>query len=123
MEEQPSLGQLIYSVRRELEWVRAVDSGGPLLFDVGIVELDVDVEVSRAAKGELGLDVKIVKAGGARERTTGMTSKVHVVLSPRDLRTGDGRYTVTGTDTEPPPRPDEALVPEGAETASTPDRR
>ena len=111
MEEQPSLGQLIWLVRRELEWARAVDAGAPLLFDVDSVELDVDVEVSRASKGELGLDLKIVKAGGARELTKGTTSKVHVVLTPRDLRTSDGRYSVSAADTEPPPRRAETPVP------------
>src|SRR3954449_1115422 len=96
VEEQPSLGQLIWLVRRELEWAHGVDAGHPLRFDVGSVELDVDVQVSRVRKGEGGLDVKVVgfggaKAGGSQQTTQGTTSRMHLVLTPRDLRTGDGR--------------------------------
>lgn len=108
MDEQPSLGQLIWLVRRELEWAHAVDAGQPLRFEVGTVELDVDVEVTRATKGEGGLDLTVLGVGGSasgsRESTHGLTSTVHVVLTPRDLRNADGRYVVSGADTEPPPR-------------------
>jgi hypothetical protein len=107
-DEQPSLGQLIWMVRRELEWVQAVDAGHPLRFDVGGVELDVDVEVSRVSGGKAGLDLRVMgvggSAGGSRETTRGATSRVHVTLTPRDVRTGDGKVTVFDLDTEPPPR-------------------
>jgi hypothetical protein len=36
-DEQPSLGQLIWLVRRELEWARQVDEDQPLRFDVGVL--------------------------------------------------------------------------------------
>lgn len=118
MDEQPSLGQLIWLVRRELEWAHAVDAGHPLRFDVGEVGLEVDVEAKRATKGEAGLDLKVVgiggRAGGSRESTHGMTSRVRVVLTPRDLRSAEGRYSVSAADTEPPPRRAEAILSDSA---------
>jgi hypothetical protein len=36
-DEQPSLGQLIWLVRRELEWAQQVDEDQPLRFDVGVL--------------------------------------------------------------------------------------
>lgn len=104
MDEQPSLGELIRAVRRELEFARVADAGHPLRFEVGAVELDVDIEVTKTWQGDGGFDVKVLKAGLSRESTHGATSKVHVVLTPHDLRTSDGRYNVAGADTEPTPR-------------------
>jgi hypothetical protein len=118
MEEQPSLGQLIWLVRRELEWAQAVDADQPLRFDVGTVELDVQVEVTRATKGDGGLDLKVfgvgAQAGASRETTRGTGSTVHVVLTPRDVRVSGGRLSVSASDTEPPPRRAEAPLPRHA---------
>jgi hypothetical protein len=65
MDEQPSLGQLIWLVRRELEWAHAVDADHPLRFDVGTVELNVDVEAKRATEGEADPGAWRVLAGEA----------------------------------------------------------
>ena len=100
MDEQPSLGELIRAVRRELEYAHVADAGQPLRFDVGSVELDVEVELSKTWHGDGGFDVKVVKAGLSRESLHGSTSTMHVVLTPRDLRSPDGRYDVSATDTE-----------------------
>lgn len=56
-EEQPSLGQLIWLVRRELEWAYEVDRDHPLRFEVGPVELEVTVGAGRATTGGGGLDL------------------------------------------------------------------
>lgn len=107
-EEQPSLGQLIWLVRRELEWAREIDAEHPLRFDVGSVELDVVVEATRTTAGEGGLDLKVMGVGGAargsHERSHGATTTVHVVLTPQDSRSKSGRYQISGNDIEPPPR-------------------
>jgi hypothetical protein len=119
MDEQPSLGQLIWLVRRELEWARQVDADQPLRFDVETVEMDVDVEITRATKGEGGLDLKVfgigAKAGGSVESAAGSSSKVHLVLSARDLRSSDHRLSVAALDTEPPPRRAELPLPRAAQ--------
>jgi hypothetical protein len=107
-EEQPSLGQLIWLVRRELEWAFEVDAGHPLRFEVGPVALDVTVEATRVTTGEGGLDLKVVGVGASgnlsRESTRGTTSNVHVTLTPVDTRAGSRRYEISARDTEPPPR-------------------
>jgi NTP-dependent ternary system trypsin peptidase co-occuring protein len=125
VDEQPSLGQLIWLVRRELEWVHRVDAEHPLRFGVGSVELDVNVEVSQATKGDGGLDLKVFgiggKASGSREANWGSTSRVHVVLTPQDLRTGDGHYEVSAADTEPPPRRADAVPDRSAEDGGAED--
>jgi hypothetical protein len=107
-EPDTTLGQLIWLVRRELEWAHQVDAGHPLRFDVGTVELDVEVEVSKATTGEGGLDLKVFGVGGSanlsREGSRGSATTVHVVLTPRDSRTREGKFEVSALDTEPPPR-------------------
>lgn len=107
-EEQPSLGQLIALVRRELEWAWQLDAGNPLRFEVGAVELDVTVEATRSATGTGGLDLKVVGIGASgelsRASTRGTTSNVHVVLTPLDTRRTDRRFEVSAQDTEPTPR-------------------
>jgi hypothetical protein len=107
-EEQPSLGQLIWLVRRELEWAHGVDAKNPLRFEVGSVELDVTVEVTKTTKRGAGLDLKVMGVGASgdlsRESARGTTSRVHVVLTPHDLRRAGGKYEISAVDTEPPPR-------------------
>lgn len=107
-DEEPSLGQLIWLVRRELEWAHQVDATHPLRFDVGSVELDVSVEVAKTTKGGGGLDLKVMGIGGrgdlSREAAHKGGNKVHVVLTPSDSRTASGKFQVSAEDREPPPR-------------------
>ena len=112
-EEQPSLGQLIWLVRRELEWAYAADADNPLRFEVGPVELDVTVEATKATTGGGGLDLKVLGVGASgdlsRETRGGTTSHVHVMLTPVDTRTGSRKYQISARDTEPPPRRADAV--------------
>ncbi len=121
-EEQPSLGQLIWLVRRELEWAYAVDRDQPLRFDVGSVELEVTVEATRSTTGGGGLDLKVVGVGASgelsRENKRGTTSNVHVTMTPVDTRTGNRRYQISAVDTEPPPRRADSGGEQGAARAS-----
>jgi hypothetical protein len=118
-DQQPSLGQLIWLVRRELEWAYEVDEKHPLRFDVGSVELDVAVEVAKTTTGGGGLDLTIMGVGGKADlsRESGRTSgtTVHVVLTPSDSRTSSGKYQVSALDTEPPPRRTALREGDGAE--------
>jgi hypothetical protein len=119
-EEQPSLGQLIWLVRRELEWVHQADRDHPLRFDVGTVEVDVIVEVTRATTGGGGLDLKVLSVGASGnlsgESRRGTTSNVHVTLTPVDTRTGSRRYEISARDTEPPSRQADAVGEKAAES-------
>jgi hypothetical protein len=122
-EEQPSLGQLIWLVRRELEWAYGVDAKNPLRFEVGPVELDVTVEATKTNKGGGGLDLKVMGVGASgdlsREGVRGTTSRVHVVLTPRDTRRAGGKYEISAVDTEPPPRRAEVTGEQHATSGSS----
>jgi len=100
---EPSLCELIRAVRRELESAHAADADSPLRLEVGTVELDLDVEVTRTRSGDAGIDVRVLRVGGSMESARGTTTRMHVVLTPRDLRTADGKYDVSAPDTEPTP--------------------
>jgi hypothetical protein len=118
-DEQPSLGQLIWLVRRELEWARQVDEDEPLKFDVSSVELDVVVEATRSTTGGGGLDLKVFGVGGradlSHESGHQASSTVHVVLTPSDTRVDGHKFQVSAADTEPPTRrADTAHDPEGS---------
>jgi hypothetical protein len=112
-DEQPSLGQLIWLVRRELEWAYEVDADHPLKFEVGTVELDVTVEATRITTGGGGLDLRVLGVGVSgslsQEGSRRGTSHVHVTLSPRDTRSQGRRYQVSAADTEPPTRRAESV--------------
>jgi Trypsin-co-occurring domain 2 len=122
-EQQPSLGQLIWLVRRELEWAYEADADQPLRFEVGPVELDLTVEATRTTTGGGGLDLKVVSGNLSRESAKGTTSNVHVTLTPVDTRTGSRKYQISARDTEPPPRRAEAMdeAPAGSVRLPEPD--
>ena len=118
MDEQPSLGQFIWMVRRELQWAHEVDRDQPLRFDVESVALDVVVDTGRNGDRGGGLDLKVLgvglagHAGVERFRHDGTT--VHVVLKARD--SGGRKWQVSAIDREPPVRRAEAM-PDSSEEA------
>jgi len=103
-QEAPSLGELISLVRRELEWAHQVDADHPLRFDVGVVEVDVEVEVSSNRTASGGASLKVLSIGGdasysgAAARNT--VSRVHLVLTPIDARSVTGRYRVAALESD-----------------------
>ncbi len=112
MSDAPSLGQLVWLVRRELEWARQVDAEHPLRFEVGDVELEATLEVSRTTTKGGGLDLTVLGVGGkgelSQDRGRGTTATVKVTLTPSDPRTPGAKYRISAADTEPPPRRAEA---------------
>jgi hypothetical protein len=106
MAEQPSLGQFIWLVRRELQWAHELDRDQPLRFDVETVELDLVVGADRTARGGGGLDLKVLGVGlqadAGVEGSRNWGNTVHVVLSAKEV--GGTRWQVGAADLEPPPR-------------------
>ena len=111
MNDQPSLGQFIWLVRRELQWAQEVDRDQPLRFDVDSVALDLVVEATKTKKGGGGLDLKVLgvglSAGGGAEAARQQTNTIHLVLSASDL--AGQKWQVSAEDREPPVRRAEAL--------------
>lgn len=108
IDKHPSLSQLIWLVRRELEWAHQLDKEHPLRFDVGTVEIETTVEIARSSTGRGGLNLTLFGVGGTAgaDRTAGnkSTSIVRVSLAPRSGGGSDGRFDVSAIDLEPPPR-------------------
>ncbi len=110
MTDAPSLGQLIWLVRRELEWARSVDADADadLRFELGEVELQASLEVSHTRGGSGGLDLKVLGVGGqgelSREGNRGTVASVTVTLTPSDRRSPGSKYEISALDVEPPPR-------------------
>jgi len=121
MDDQPSLGQFIWLVRRELQWAQDVDRDQPLRFNVDSVSLDLVVDATTTKKGGGGLDLKVlgvgISAGGGAEAARQQTNTIHLTLSATD--TDGKKWQVGAEDREPPVRRAEAqptLVPEHDES-------
>jgi hypothetical protein len=118
MSEAPSLGQLIWLVRRELEWARHADENHALRFDVGAVELEASIEVSAASSKGSGLDLTVFGVGGkaesARDSGRSTAAKVTVTFTPRQLDSETGAYEISARDMEPPPRRAASGAPDAA---------
>lgn len=124
MDEQPSLGQFIWLVRRELQWAHDQDQDQPLRFEVDSVSLDLVVGADRSKARGGGLDLKVIGVGLAGHAESGRSrhdeNTVHVVLTARD--TDGNRWQVGSADRESPVRP--AETPPGvSEPAETLDRK
>lgn len=120
MEDQPSLGQFIWLVRRELQWAHELDRDEPLRFNVDSIALDLVVEATTTKKGGGGLDLKVMGVGlsadGGAEAARKHTNTIHIELSATN--TAGAKWQVSGADLEPPVRRAEALptstpVPDG----------
>ena len=105
-DDQPSLGQFIWLVRRELQWEQEVDRDQPLRFNVESVELDLVVDATRTTGGGGGLDLKVFGVGLSAKADVGgtrqLSNTVHIVLSATDM--GGNKWQVGAEDREPPPR-------------------
>jgi hypothetical protein len=100
-EDAPRLGEMIYQLRRELEWARRVDKDHPIRLEVGTIELDVTLSVSRTTGVNGGVVLKVLSIGGKKESIEGETTRLHLLLTPhdRDARPGD-RFDVGAKDVE-----------------------
>ena len=80
-EEMPSLADAIDAVRGELERARRDSAGKDLQFEVGPIEMEFDVALTRT-KGVDGIDVKVLSVGAKWVRETTATHRVKVALKP-----------------------------------------
>jgi hypothetical protein len=121
-DDQPSLGQFIWLVRRELQWAQEVDRDEPLRFNVESVELDLVVDATRTKEGGGGLDLKVFGVGlSAKADVVGtrqLSNTVHIVLSASE--TGGKKWQVGAEDREPPPRRAAAGVAPGRPASQAP---
>ena len=75
------LAELVDAVRRELESAHALARDEPLQFEVGDVELDLEITTSRSREGSAGLGIWVVNLGGKLNRGNTATQRVKIKLA------------------------------------------
>jgi Trypsin-co-occurring domain 2 len=99
--DDPTLGELIMQLRRELTAAQNDDPDNPIRFAVGPVELETTLAVTRATEGNVGFVLKVISLGGKRSDEDTNTTRVHLTLTPADVSKPDQSLYVSATDTEP----------------------
>ena|SRR5665213_4591666 len=104
MADDITLGELIMQLRRELDAAQRDDPENPIRFEVGPIELETTLSVTRAQQGQAGLVLKVLSLGGQRSKGSTDTTRVHLLLTPKDLRAIEEKLDVAAIDTEPDER-------------------
>jgi hypothetical protein len=82
-EERLGLEEMIRALRSEL-WLAAEEGGSDQLrFDVGPIDLDLQVAVTKGGKGELGVKFWVFTASGGGSYESAHTQRLHLQLTPR----------------------------------------
>jgi hypothetical protein len=82
------LADAIRELRRELTQAMAEGHGQQVRFELGPVEMEFLLEISKAAEGDAGVRFWVVSLGGKGSVSTGSTHRVKLSLSPRDHSPG-----------------------------------
>lgn len=80
-DDMPSLAEAVAAVRVQLEQARRAAVGEELQFEVGPIEMEFDVALTRT-KGIDGIDVKVVSIGAKWVRESAAIHRVKVALTP-----------------------------------------
>jgi hypothetical protein len=96
------LGDMIETLRQELEAAQKKGRGQGIAFEIEKVELELQIVVSRKSKGDGKIAFWVLSAGGELERAGETTHKFKLSLSPKS-RSGEP-IQVSGTTTQDPTR-------------------
>lgn len=77
------LSEMIEALRLELAVAQKAGEGDQLKFEVGPVELEVEIGVTKTTTGGAGVKFWVVEAGVDRERADAVTHRVKVTLHPK----------------------------------------
>jgi Trypsin-co-occurring domain 2 len=88
------LAELIRDLRSELSRARAEGAGEDLRFEVGPVQLELNVVVSREAAPGARVRFWVVEAGADVKLSSSTAQKINLTLTPQV--TGGGRALVAG---------------------------
>lgn len=89
------LSEMIEALRLELAVAIEQGRGEALRFEVGPVELEVEIAASRRTSGNGGVEFWVVKAGAEHEREDVVTHRLKVTLQPKHAD-GGGAVQVAG---------------------------
>ena len=94
------LGEMIETLRQELQIAQAQGTGQPISFEIDKVELELQMLVSRKKSGDGKIAFWVLSVGGGLESRGESTHKVKLSLSPVSSRTG-ARVKVSGEPEQP----------------------
>src|SRR6266849_1570728 len=97
------LADAIRELRRELTQAMAEGHGQQVRFELGPVEMEFLLEISKAAEGDAGVRFWVVSLGGKGSVSSGSTHRVKLSLSPRDHSGGSPGEPLEVSDTEEEP--------------------
>jgi hypothetical protein len=94
------LGEMIETLRQELQVAQARGAGQAVAFDIDKVELELQIVVSRKKTGDGKIAFWVLSLGGGLERAGEATHKFNLTLSPVSSRSGK-RLQVSGEAEQP----------------------
>jgi hypothetical protein len=82
------LTEALRELRRELTAAMAAGAGEALRFELGPVEIELAVTVSRDAGATAGVNFTVVSAGVKGDVSTERVHRLKLTLQPKDVSTG-----------------------------------
>ncbi|WP_328363068.1 hypothetical protein OG800_29775 [Streptomyces sp. NBC_00445] len=82
------LADVVDAIRAQLNLARDRGRGEDLQFELGDIEIEFSVSVSRDHKADGGIKVWVLNAGGSFGQSQGTSQRLKVVLKPTDATTG-----------------------------------
>ena len=110
------LVELIRALRSELFEAAQIGGDSELVFDVGPIDLDLEVVVTKGGKGDVGVQFWVFTASGGGSYQSARTQKLHLQLTPKKQSGVNWRVKDTGAEL-----PAQGRLP-GAPTAALPDQ-
>ncbi len=87
-EQWVGLADAVWALRSELTAAMAEGAGQRLRFELGEVEMEFLLEVTKEGSGEAGVKFWVISLGGRAGVSSGSTHRVKLVLTPKDVLTG-----------------------------------
>jgi Trypsin-co-occurring domain 2 len=115
------LADAIRELRRELAEAMAEGQGQQVRFELGPVEIEFLLEITKAAEGDAGVRFWVVSLGGKGSFSSGSTHRVQLSLTPRDHSPGSPPKPLEVSDKERAARPREETRADSAPDAGIAD--
>lgn len=96
-EPTTELAEAVEAVRLELMRAKELGAGSSLIFEVGPVEMEFTVALTREGKTNAGVKVWVLEAGASGSLTGQRTHRIKITLNPKQA---DDRPARIGTPTD-----------------------